>query len=218
MACMLGGVRRALPCLCKRISLQESFYTWCMFFLFLGDGFSLPHRFTLSGKSQAEFADDLYPLCFKGAATIATFVLADDFGEDLGKKVHNLSSDSIILMLSNTAPVQTTVSVYTDITQIATGFGYTQFSGANTDHALDTVTYAETSAGSGVWRWSSADEVFTAAGGSIATFRYIIAANNTDAAGSVIGYLDYGSAVDVTTGNTFTVDVGANGWFELTIP
>ena len=150
---------------------------------------------------------------------MATFVLADDFGQDILSAVHNFSTPpSLILMLSNTAPVQTTVSVYTDITQIATGNGYTQFSGANVDHELASVSLAETGAGSGVWRVTSADEVFTASGGSIATFRYIVKVNNTDAAGSVIGYLDYGSAVDVTTGNTFTVDVGANGWFELTIP
>jgi hypothetical protein len=149
---------------------------------------------------------------------LATFVLFDDFGEDLGKKVHNMNSDSFILMLSNSAPVQTTGSVYTDITQIATGNGYTQFSGANIDHELGGQSYAETGAGSGVWRYLTSDEVFTAGGGSIATFRYIVVANNTDASGSLVGYLDYGSAVDVTTGNTFTVDVGANGWFELTIP
>lgn len=149
---------------------------------------------------------------------MATFVLADDFGQDLGTKVHNMNTDSFILMLSNTAPVQDTVSVYTDITQIATGSGYVQFSGANVDHELDGDSYAETGAGTGVWRYTSSDEVFTAAGGSIATFRYIVMVNNTDAAGSVVGYLDYGSAVDVTVGNTFTVDVGANGWIELTIP
>lgn len=150
---------------------------------------------------------------------MATFVLFDDFGDDLGREIHNFGApDSLILMLSNTAPVQTTGSVYTDITQIATGNGYTQFSGANVDHELASVTWAETSAGSGVWRLNSADEVFTASGGSIATFRYIVMVNNSAPSNEVIGYLDYGSAVDVTNGNTFTVDVGANGWLELTIP
>lgn len=150
---------------------------------------------------------------------MATNVLFDDFGQDILSAVHNFSTPpSLILMLSNSAPNQATGSVYSDITQIATGNGYTQFSGANTDHELGSVSLAETGAGTGVWRVTSADEVFTASGGSIATFRYIVKANNTDASGSLISYLDYGSAVDVTTGNTFTVDVGANGWFELTIP
>ena len=100
-----------------------------------------------------------------------------------------------------------------DITQIANGNGYT-----TGGQALDSITWAETSAGSGVWRLNSADEVFTASGGSIATFRYIVMYNNTAALDQLICYLDYGSAVDVTVGNTFTIDLGANGWFELTIP
>ena len=147
-------------------------------------------------------------------------MLFDDFGEDLGKKVHNLNTDHMILMLSNTAPVQDTGSVYTDITQIATGNGYLQFDGSSEASPVAVLdnTYAETGAGTGVWRMTSSDEVFTAAGGSIATFRYIVMCNNTASGNELVGYLDYGSAVDVTIGNTFTVDVGANGWLELTIP
>lgn len=105
------------------------------------------------------------------------------------------------------------MSVLTDITQIAAGNGY-----STGGQALDSVTWAETSAGSGVWRLNSADEVFTASGGAIAQFRYIVLYNNTATNDELIGYLDYGSAVDVTSGNTFTIDLGANGWFELTIP
>jgi hypothetical protein len=148
-----------------------------------------------------------------GVFVIATFVLADDFGEDLGKKIHDLSADTIQVVLSNTSINQTTVSVIGDITQISAGNGY-----STNGQVLDSETYAETSAGSGVWRWSTADEVFTASGGSIAQFRYIGVYNNTAALDQVIGYLDYGSAVDVTVGNTFTIDIGTNGWFELTIP
>jgi len=144
---------------------------------------------------------------------LATFVLADDFGEDLGLGVHTLSTGASTAVLSNTAINQTTVSVLGDITQIANGNGYT-----TGGQALDSLSWAETSAGSGVWRFTTADEVFTASGGSIATFRYIGVYNNTAALDQVIGYLDYGSAVDVTVGNTFTIDLGANGWFELTIP
>jgi len=150
---------------------------------------------------------------------MATFKLFHDFGEDLGKKVHNLSSDELPLILSLTGPTQATGSVYTDITQIAAGNGYTAFAGGTAyTHSLDAVTYAETGAGLGVWRLFSGDEIFTASGGSIADFRYITMCNTTAANNEVIGYLDYGSTVIVTVGNTFTVDVGANGWFELTIP
>lgn len=144
---------------------------------------------------------------------MATFVLFDDFGEDLGLGVHNLSSGSLKVALSNSAPNQTTGSVIGDITQISAGNGYSTGGSATASN-----TWAETSAGSGVWRLNSADLVFTASGGSIATFRYPVYYNDTAASDQLIGYLDYGSAVDVTNGNTFTVDLGANGWFELTIP
>ncbi len=144
---------------------------------------------------------------------MATFQMFHDFGEDLGLKIHNLNTDTLTLALSNVAPVKATGSVIGDITQISNGNGYTASS-----HDLGGQSWAETSAGSGVWRLQSSDEVFTAFGGSIAQFRYIVLWNNTAASDQLIGYLDYGSAVDVTVGNTFTVDVGTNGWLELTIP
>ena len=145
---------------------------------------------------------------------MATFILADDFGEDLGLAVHNLSTSTTVkVVLSNSSINQSTVSVVGDITQIASANGYT--TGGS---ALASPTWAETASGSGVWRYSSSDLVFTASGGSIAQFRYIGVYNDAAALDQVIGYLDYGSAVDVTVGNTFTVDVGANGFFELTIP
>lgn len=144
---------------------------------------------------------------------MATFVLFDDFGEDLGLGVHVLGSNDVKVALSNTAPNQTTGSVIGDITQISAGNGY-----STGGQSLDSDSWAETSASSGVWRFTTADEVFTASGGSIATFRYIVVYNDTAASDQLIGYLDYGSAVDVTSGNTFTIDVGTNGFFELTIP
>ncbi len=149
---------------------------------------------------------------------MATFVLFDDFGEDLGLKVHNLSSDTLKIPLTNSAPNQTTGSVLGDITQIANGNGYLTGGTNSGGSGLASQSYSETSAGSGVWRLNAADYVFTASGGSIATFRYVVIYNDTAASDQLIGYLDYGSAVDVTSGNTFTIDLGTNGFFELTIP
>lgn len=146
---------------------------------------------------------------------MANFVLFDEFGSDLGKGVHNFSTHTLKIALTNTAPTAATGATISDITQISGTNGYT-----TGGQALDTVTWAETSAGSGVWRLSSADEVFTASGGTMGTFQYVVLYNDTPTspADPLIGYLDYGSGVSLTTGNTFTVDVGTNGWFELTIP
>lgn len=144
---------------------------------------------------------------------MATFTLFDDFGYDLGAKVHNLASDSLYLVLTDTAPNQATGSVLTDITQIAGTGGYT-----TNGTVCGSITWAETSGGSGVWQLTTADVVWTATSGGIPQFRYVVMYNNTATNKELIGYLDYGSEVNVTDTNTFTVDVGASGWFQLTIP
>jgi hypothetical protein len=51
----------------------------------------------------------------------------------------------------------------------------------------------------------------------MAAFRYVICYDDTPTspADPLIGQLDYGSSLTLTDGNTFTVDVGANGIFRL---
>jgi hypothetical protein len=143
---------------------------------------------------------------------MATFTFFDEFWGDLGEGVHNFGTASIKAALSNTAPNEATNAVFADITEISAGNGYTA-----TGHTLDSEAWAETGAGTGIWQLTCSDEVFTASGGSIGPFRYVIFYNDTPTspADPLIGYLDYGSSITVTTGNTFTLDVGANGVFRL---
>lgn len=141
---------------------------------------------------------------------MATPVMFDDFYEDLGNGVHNFSSHTLKVALTNSGPNKATGSVLADISQISAGNGYS--SGGPT---LDSVTWAETSAGSGVWRLSIADETITASGGSIGPFRYAVIYNDSATSDPLICYLDYGSSITVTDGNTFTLDVGADGIFQL---
>lgn len=143
---------------------------------------------------------------------MATFTLFDEFKKYLGDGTIDLDTHVFKIVLSNVAPTTGTNTVLADITQIASGNGYT--TGGNT---LGTVTWAETGGGTGIWQWTSADSVWTASGGSIATFRYVVVYDDTPTspADPLVGTLDYGSGVTITTGNTFTVDVGANGWFRL---
>jgi hypothetical protein len=144
---------------------------------------------------------------------MATFVFFDEFKPQLANEEHDLGSDTFKVVLTNTAPTVATDDALADITQIANGNGYT--TGGAT---LTSVTWAETSGGSGVWQFTSADVVWTASGGSIGPFRYVVLYNDTPTTPTVdplVGYLDYGSSITVTTGNTFTVDVGASGWFQL---
>lgn len=146
---------------------------------------------------------------------MATFTFFDDFGLNLGEKLIDLNGDTFKWALTNTAPTAATDDALADITQISAANGYP--SGGT---ALTSVTWAETSGGSGVWKFSAADTVFTASGGSIGPFRYAVLYDDTTTspADALVGYLDYGSAVTITDGNTFTIDVGANGIFTLTVP
>ena len=149
---------------------------------------------------------------------MAIFVFIDEFGNDLLKGVHVFGTHTIKAVLSNVEPVVATAHGYsnTNVTEIATGGGYTQGT-----LALTGVTLQETAAGTGIWRVVSNDVAWTATAGGIATFQYIILYNDTPTtpvADPIIGYLDNGSAVNLADGSTFTADVGVDGWFSLTIP
>jgi hypothetical protein len=143
---------------------------------------------------------------------MATFTFFDEFKKYIGDGTVDLDTHTFKIALTNSAPTTGTNTVLADITQISGVNGYT--TGGNT---LGTVTWTETGAGTGIWQFTSADSVWTASGGSIGPFRYVVLYDDTPTspADPLIGLLDYGSNVTVTTGNTFTVDVGANGWFRL---
>jgi hypothetical protein len=143
---------------------------------------------------------------------MAAFTFVHEFWNHLGTGVHNLSTGSAKAALTNSAPATATVAVFADITEISAGNGYS--AGGPT---LDSEAFAETGSGTGIWQYTSSDEVITASGGSIGPFRYVVVYNDTPTspADPVIGTLDYGSNLTITDTNTFTLDVGANGWFRL---
>lgn len=138
---------------------------------------------------------------------MAAFTFYQDFKEQLGKAVHNLSSNTIKVALTNTAPNVATHAALADITQIGTGGGYT--GGAGGGVALTGVTYTEAA---GVGTFVAADLVITAAGGSVGPFRYAAYYNDTAAApvDALIGYVDYASSITLLDTETFTLDHGAS--------
>ena len=132
---------------------------------------------------------------------MATFNKFYPFVEAIAEKVHNLGTDTLKVMLTNPAPVNTN-SVKTDITEISAGNGYT--AGGNT------ATQTSSSQTSGTYTLVLADPAsWTASGGSIATFRYAVLYNDTAASKNLIGWWDYGSAVSLASGDSFTVDFDA---------
>lgn len=133
---------------------------------------------------------------------MAAFAKFNQFTEDLAKKVHNLNSDTLKVMLTAVAPVATN-SVKGDLTEIAAGNGY---SAGGT-----TATFSSGAQTTGTYKLVLADVTFTASGGSITTFRYAVLYNDTPSspADPLVGYWDYGASITITNGNSFTVDMDA---------
>jgi len=126
------------------------------------------------------------------------------FVENLAEKVHNLGADTLKIMLVNSPAPAATNSVKADLTEISAGNGYTAGGTA--------VTVTGSSQSSGTYTLTqSADVVFTASGGTIGPFRYAVLYNDTPTspADPLIGWWDYGSAVTLADGETFTVDMGS---------
>ena len=138
---------------------------------------------------------------------MASFNKFNAFVEDVAEKVHNLGSDTLKVMLTNSAPSASN-AVKADITEISAGNGYSA-GGA-------TVTVTASSQTSGTYKLVGNDVVFTASGGSIGPFRYVVLYNSTPASGNLIGYYDYGTSITLNSGETFTVDFdGTNGILQL---
>lgn len=134
---------------------------------------------------------------------MATFVKFNQFVEDMAEKVHNLGSDTLKVMLTNSAPSASN-TVLANLTEISAGNGYT--AGGT---AASISSSAQTS---GTYKLTLADVVFTASGGSIGPFRYAVLYNDTPTspADPLIAYWDYGSSVTLASGETFTVDFDAS--------
>lgn len=129
---------------------------------------------------------------------MAAYNKFQDFSEQLANGAQNFASDTYKVALSNTAPVATNTAL-ANITQISAGNGYT--SGGTTT----TITLSETT---GTTTVSGTQVVFTASGGSIGPFRYVVLYNDTTTTPvnkPLVAWWDYGSSITLADGETFTV-------------
>jgi hypothetical protein len=130
---------------------------------------------------------------------MASFTKFNAFVEALAEKTHNLGSDQLKIALTNTVPTSADDQL-ADITEIS----YTNISSRN----VTTSTSAQTS---GTYKLVLADLVLTASG-AVGPFRYVVLYNDTAAGDELIGWFDYGSALSMINGDTFTIDFdGTNG-------
>jgi hypothetical protein len=130
--------------------------------------------------------------------------------QDIANKKHDLSADTIKVLLTNTAPVNTN-AIKADITEISSGNGYTA-GGNQASQTSSTQT-------SGVEKLLLQNPAtWTASGGSIGPFRYAVMYNDTQTspAKPLIGWYDYGSAITLGAGEQFQVALDqTNGVFTI---
>lgn len=147
----------------------------------------------------------------------ATFNKFNSFVGDVGLKVLNMNTDSLLILLTNTAPnaadtvVDTTTGTCTvkatsNAAEIAAGNGYSK--GGT---AIAAQGYSQSA---GTAKLTGNTVVFTASGGTIGPFRYAVLYDNTSgttSTRSVVGWWDYGAAVTLNALETFTVGNSNDG-------
>lgn len=120
-----------------------------------------------------------------------------DFVEQLFLGKHVFGTHVFKIMLTNTAPVATN-TIKGNLTEITAANGYPA---GGTDAQL---TEAEAS---GTVTITGTMVVFTAAGGTIGAFRYVVLYNDTQTAPAdpLVSWWDYGSSITLADGETFSV-------------
>lgn len=132
---------------------------------------------------------------------MASFNKFQPFVENLAEKVFNLGSDTLKVLLTNSAPAAAN-GVKTDLTEISAGSGYTA-GGA-------TASISSSAQTSGTYKLVLGDVTITASGGSIGPFRYAVLYDDTAASDQLIGFWDYGSSITLADGESITVDFDAS--------
>jgi hypothetical protein len=134
---------------------------------------------------------------------MATYNKFNQFVEDLGLGVHNLNTHTIKAYLSNAAPSASLDLVKADLAEIGGGNGYSA-GGHDSQNVW--------SESGGTATLACTDIVITAAGGTVGPFQYVAHYNDdpTSPADPLICWHDYGSALTLQAGESFTIDYGAN--------
>jgi len=140
---------------------------------------------------------------------MATYNKFNNYVLDFTNGVHDWNLHTYKLMLTNVAPVATN-AVKANLTEITAENGYTAGGAATT---ITTSITGNTAKAVGT------DVTWTASGGTIGPFRYVVLYNDTPTspANPLVAWWDYGSSLTLADGDTFTADVNAtNGYWSIT--
>ncbi len=138
---------------------------------------------------------------------MASFNKFNCFVADVANKVHNLGSDTLKVLLTNSAPSASN-TVKADLTEISPGNGY----------SAGGMTAAITSSAqvSGTYKLVPGTDPAITASGAVGPFQYAVLYNDTSASDSLIGWWDRSTPLTLANGDTFTVDLDAtNGILQL---
>lgn len=145
---------------------------------------------------------------------MATTTKIADFIEAIAEKVHNLSSDSLRIALSNTAPGSESSNptasgngVLANVTQIS----YTNYADTlSVDRTLESVTSDESG---GTYTLDIGDFTISASGGALADWRYMYIYNDTPTspADPLILLIDNGSTISLASGESINVTFNVSG-------
>lgn len=133
---------------------------------------------------------------------MAAFNKFNKFTEDVLNGVHNFSTNTFVIALTNVAPIATN-SVLADLTQIS----YTNLSSR-------TLTGVSVSQTGGVSTVNVSDLVLTASG-TVGPFRYAAIYNDSTVSKNLICWYDRGQSDTLLSGDTMTFDF-PNAIFDLT--
>jgi len=126
--------------------------------------------------------------------------------EDLAEKAHDFSTDTLKIMLSNTAPNASNTTT-SNITEITPGNGYS--AGGNA------VTVTASSQTGGTYKLVADDVDFTATSGGFGPFQYAVLYNTANS--KLIGWWNRGSAITLSTaGDKCTINFDpTNGVLQI---
>lgn len=119
-----------------------------------------------------------------------------DFSEQLAKGVHQWAAHTFKLALTNSAPLATN-TLLSDITQISGTNGYT------TGGTATTIAVSETT---GTTTITGTQVVFTASGGAMGQFRYLVLYNDsaTSPLDALVQFWDITTPVTLADGESYT--------------